>query len=85
MPELGEAHNRLGTLLLQRGRYSDAVKHLRHAAKLLPWEASPRIHLAQACYYVGCPEEGREALTQAERMGGDPELVARVRQAFFAD
>jgi len=82
MPKLGEAYNRLGILLAQRGRYHDAFEHLQRAVELLPWEAGPRIHLAQACYYLSRMEEGRQALAEAERLGADARLLGAVRQMF---
>lgn len=85
-PRLGEAHNRLGLVLAQRGRYQEAYENLKRAVTLLPWEAGPRIHLAQACYYVGRSDEGRRALTQAARLGADATLLDTVRRMFgFTD
>jgi tetratricopeptide (TPR) repeat protein len=84
-PKLGEAHNRLGILLVQEGKHHDAAEHLRCAVELLPWEAGPRIHLAQACYYVGQLDEGREVLAEAARLGADAELLKTVRRTFFPE
>jgi Tfp pilus assembly protein PilF len=85
MPDLGEAHNRLGLVLAQRGRYREAFEHLQRAVKLLPWEAGPRIHLAQACYYMSRMKEGRRALAEAERLGADASLLEEVRRMFFSE
>lgn len=81
-PNLGEAQNRLGILLAQRGQYQEAFEHLQRAVRLLPWEAGPRIHLAQACYYLGRTQEGRQALAEAERLGADVGLLGAVRRMF---
>ncbi len=84
-PELGEAHNRLGTVLLQRGQHLVGYMHLRHAVELLPLEPAPRLHLAQACSLTGKREEGEQMLVEAERLGATAATVAAVRRAFFAD
>lgn len=84
-PDCGEAHNRLGILLVARGRYGEARDHLHDAMRLLPDEPSPRIHLAQACHYLGEADAGRAALAEAERLGGDQKTLAAVREAFFDD
>ncbi len=84
MPELGEAHNRLGILLVQRRRHHEAFEHLQRALHLLPWEVGPRIHMAQACCYLGRKAEGQKALEEAERLGADAKLLEAVRRTFFS-
>jgi tetratricopeptide (TPR) repeat protein len=82
-PRLGEAHDRLGILLVSRGRYRSGYSHLIRAVGELSEDPAPRIHLAQACHFLGLREEGRGYLDEALRLGGDVELVARVRERFF--
>ena len=82
-PRLGEAHDRLGILLVRRGRYRAGYGHLIKAVGELPEDPAPRIHLAQACHFLGWQEEGQSSLDEALRLGGDAELVARVRERFF--
>lgn len=84
-PELGEAHNRLGILLVGRGRYQDGYAHIKQAVARMPTDSGPQLHLAQACYYLGQIEEGRKALADAERLGARAETVASVRRAFFSE
>jgi tetratricopeptide (TPR) repeat protein len=84
-PDLGEAHDRLGILLVSRGDARAGHEHLRRAVELLPDHASPRIHLAQACRFLGLAEEGLAALDDAERLGGPIETITAVRRAFADD
>ncbi len=84
-PELGEAHDRLGILLVGRGKHQEGYEHLNRAVRLLPGESGPRLHLAQACHYLGLAQEGQAALAEAQRLGADPDLVLAVRRAFFAE
>ena len=83
MPELGEAHNRLGILLVEAGRYEEGYGHLHDAVTLLPWDSGPRFHLAQACYYLDRIDEGRTILAEAERLGADVKVITTVRETFF--
>jgi tetratricopeptide (TPR) repeat protein len=85
MPELGEAHNRLGILLVGRGRLEEGYHHLLQAVHLLPLDSAPQLHLAQACRLLGRADEGRAALAAAERLGAAPALLARVRALFGGD
>lgn len=79
-PDLGEAHNRLGILLVGKGRHQDGYEHLRRAIALMPNEASAHIHLAQACRALGRIAEAREALDWAMRLGGVVEMIESVRR-----
>jgi Tfp pilus assembly protein PilF len=85
MPELGEAHNQLGVLLMQQRRHQEAYQHLERAVDLLPWESGPRVHMAQACCFLGRVDEGREMLEEAQRLGADGKLLEAVRQTFFSE
>ena len=80
---LGEAHNRLGILLVVRRRPAAALTHLLRAAELMPGEPSVRVHLAQAYAALARLEEARAAVTDAERLGQDPQTLARLRSAFL--
>lgn len=84
-PELGHAHDRLGILLVARGRYEEARHHLQQAISLLPREGGPRLHYAQACHYLGERDAGLAALAEAERLGSAPALVGAVRRAFYPE
>ena len=79
--ELGEAHNRLGILLAQRGRPAEGYIHLRQASELCPEDSSPLLHLAQVCYRLDKGEEGAAALARAERLGGHEREAEAVRRA----
>ena len=80
---LGEAHNRLGILLVGQGEHRAGLDALQLAIACLPQESGPRIHLAQACYFLGDLEAGRAALQQAESLGADPQTLESVRRTFF--
>jgi len=82
-PGLGEAHNRLGILLVGRGNHREGYEELREAVRLQPREPSAYIHLAQACHYLGMHEEARKALERAERLGGPADAVEAVRRQFY--
>lgn len=84
-PHLGEAQNRLGILLLARGRAEEGHGLLIEAVRQMPTDPACRLHLAQACALIGRTEEGREHVEQARRLGADPATVARVEREFFAD
>lgn len=79
-PDLGEAHNRLGILLVGKGRFRDGYEHLQRAVELLPNEPSARIHLAQALRHLGQHEEAQRALVRARALGGSLEAVDAVRR-----
>lgn len=83
-PHLGEAHNRLGILLVGLGDVADGHGHLRLALQLLPQDPSVRLHLAQACALLGRPEEGIQHLQAAEQSGANPATVIAIRERFFA-
>ncbi|MEE2888780.1 MAG: tetratricopeptide repeat protein [Planctomycetota bacterium] len=84
-PKLGEAHNRLGILLVGLSEHQKAYDHLQLAVTMMPSESGPWIHLAQACFYLDKADEGRAALDQAGLRGAKPEVVESVRRAFFAE
>jgi len=82
--ELGEAHNRLGILLVSRGRVEEGLEHLLQAHARMPTESSPLLHLAQACALLGRLDEARQHVASAERLGADPQLVLAVRREMLA-
>jgi Flp pilus assembly protein TadD len=82
--DLAEAHNRLGILLVSRGRVEDGHRHLVQAHALAPTESSPLLHLAQACALLGRLDEAGQHIDAAERLGAQPQLVAAVRREVFA-
>ena len=83
-PDMGEAHNRLGILLVGRGSHREGYEELCEAVRLQPREPSPLVHLAQACHYLGLRQEGEQALARAERIGGAHEAVEAVRRSFYS-
>lgn len=83
--DFGEAHNRLGILLVGLASYQKGYDHLQRAVALLEHDPGPWIHLAQACFYLEKADEGRAALAQATRLGAKAEVVESVRRAFFAE
>ncbi len=82
-PDLADAHNRLGILLVARGRAAEGHAHLERAQALAPADASIRVHLAQACALLDRVAEGERHLAEAERLGASPGTVAAVRRGFF--
>jgi tetratricopeptide (TPR) repeat protein len=84
-PELGHAHDRLGILLVARGRHEEGYHHLLQAISLLPRDSGPRLHLAQACHHLGRRDEGIAALAEAEKLGAASALVHAVRRAFHPE
>jgi predicted Zn-dependent protease len=82
---LGEAHNRLGILLVGAGRHREGAEQLERAIEILPAESGPQIHMAQALALLGDKDAGRRALEEAERLGADPRMVESVRRTFFAE
>lgn len=82
-PSLGDAHNRLGILLVARGRVAAGHAHLLQAKALQPWEASVHLHLAQATALLGRHDEGEQHLAEAQRLGADAATVATVRRGFL--
>ncbi|MBK8097435.1 MAG: tetratricopeptide repeat protein [Planctomycetes bacterium] len=83
-PDLAEAHNRLGILLVGRGRVDEGYAHLSKAEQLAPTDPSPQLHLAQACVVLGRRDEGRQHLDRAAQLGANPKTLAAVREQFFA-
>lgn len=83
-PDLAEAHNRLGILLVGRGRVDEGYAHLARAEQLAPTDPSPQLHLAQACVVLGRRDEGRQHLDRAAELGANPKTLAAVREQFFA-
>jgi len=82
-PGLAEAHNRLGVLLLCKGRAPEGLKCLDRARQLAPANPSILLHLAQACAMEGRHDQGEQHLLDAERLGADPGLLRTVRRDFF--
>jgi len=83
--QLADAHNRIGILLVARGRAEDGYGHLKEAVQSMPRDSASRLHMAQACRLTGRIAEGREHLAEAERLGARPESVLEVREQFFSD
>lgn len=81
---LGEAHNRLGILLLSQGNLDLGTQHLLRAGLLSPGDPAPRLHLAQAFALLGRVQEGERHLVEAERLGANPQTLAAIRAQFFA-
>lgn len=77
---LADAHNRLGILLVGNGRLAEGHAHLERAHALAPGEASPLLHLAQACALLGRRNEAERHIEAAVAAGAAPELVAAVRR-----
>lgn len=83
--ELGEAHNRMGILLLQRGRAAEGYIHLRQAVEVCPDDSSPWLHLAQVCMQLEKTDEGKSALARAEALGGHQQEAEAVRRAIYGE
>lgn len=75
-----DAHNRLGILLVSRGRIQEGHDHLQRAHQLAPGEASPLLHLAQACALLGHHDEARRHVEAAQLAGASPDLLDAVRR-----
>jgi len=84
-PALADAHNRLGILLVERGKAAQGYRHLCDAVRLTPRDSGPRVHIAQACTLLGRDDEGRAHLEEAERLGASPGVIAEIRRRFFSD
>ncbi|MFT4844300.1 MAG: Flp pilus assembly protein TadD, partial [Candidatus Azotimanducaceae bacterium] len=82
--DCAEAHNRLGIVLLQRGRVQDGSVHLKKAHELSPKDTSTLLHLAQATALDGCPDVAEKHIAEAEKLGADPQLVQAVRREIGA-
>lgn len=82
--DCAEAHNRLGIVLLQRGRVQDGSVHLKKAHELSPKDTSTLLHLAQATALDGCPDVAEKHIVEAEKLGADPQLVQAVRREIGA-
>jgi tetratricopeptide (TPR) repeat protein len=80
----GEAHNRLGVLLLLLGRADDGHAHLLRAHELAPHDTSPLLHLAQAEAVRGQRAAAEAYLAAAVRLGADPQLLAAVQREVAA-
>ena len=81
---LGEAHNRLGILLVGQGNVELGLQHLLRAELLGPSDPSPRLHLAQAYALLGRRGEGEHQLQEAARLGANAHSIAAIRRQFFA-
>ncbi|HEX6813271.1 MAG TPA: hypothetical protein VF384_16740 [Planctomycetota bacterium] len=79
-----DAHNWLGILLVGKGRVAQGHRHLLRAHDLAPSDASPLLHLAQACALLGRSEEAERYVLAAERAGAEERLVQAVRREFLA-
>jgi Flp pilus assembly protein TadD len=84
-PELAEACNRLGILLVGRGRTAEGHALLARAHELQPRDPAVLLHLAQACVLLGHVADGERHLAAAARNGASPEMLAAVRREFFAE
>ena len=73
-----DAHNRIGTVMLQQGRGADAYEHLVRAHELLPEDSATLLHLAQASALVGRLEQAEQQAQAARGFGADPALVDAV-------
>ncbi|MFN6147449.1 MAG: hypothetical protein ACK5AL_13890 [Planctomycetota bacterium] len=80
----GEAHNRLGVLLLLQGRAEDGHVHLLRAHELAPHDTSPLLHLAQVEAVRGQRAAAEAYLAAAVRLGADPQVLAAVRREVAA-
>ncbi|HEX5053171.1 MAG TPA: hypothetical protein VFZ65_15455 [Planctomycetota bacterium] len=78
--DLGEAHNRLGILLVAKGQVKAGYTHLERAHRLAPGDPSTLLHLAQACALLGRSAEAQRHLEAAGQAGAEPDLVAAVRR-----
>lgn len=77
---LPDAHNRLGILLVGKGRVEPGLEHLERAHALAPTEPSPMLHLAQGLAAAGRHDEARRFIDLAAQNGAEPGLIAAVRR-----
>ncbi|MEO6597518.1 MAG: hypothetical protein ABIP94_22470 [Planctomycetota bacterium] len=82
--DLGEAHNRLGILLIGKGQVQAGLAHLERAHELAPADSSPLLHLAQAHALLGQQAEAQRHLEAARRAGAEPGLLEAVRRELLA-
>ncbi|HIE04868.1 MAG TPA: tetratricopeptide repeat protein [Candidatus Latescibacteria bacterium] len=76
-PNSARAHYNLGTYLLGRGNYDEAIKFLRKALALRPGFKEAQYNIACAYALKGDREKAISALARAVRMGvEDPKFVA---------
>jgi len=76
-PNSARAHYNLGTYLLGKGNYDEAIKFLRKALVLRPGFKEAQYNIACAYALKGDREKAISALTRAVRMGvEDAELIA---------
>jgi tetratricopeptide (TPR) repeat protein len=84
-PDWPMSHFLLGNALAKRGRFPEAIPHLRVMAEAFPDNPDGLYYLAQALHAVGQGKEAaaaaRRALRLAEAEGNEP-LAAAIRQRF---
>jgi hypothetical protein len=69
-PDLGETNNNLGSALMRKGLYAEAIPALQKAVRASPWLGQARRALADAYCKVGRFAEARDLA--AELLKGDP-------------
>jgi tetratricopeptide (TPR) repeat protein/tRNA A-37 threonylcarbamoyl transferase component Bud32 len=80
IPSSGPLHNHLAYLLLEQGRYPEAIRALEAYATLSPGEPNPYDSLGDAYLTAGQPEKARAAFTRALEV--DPSFPAAEGLAF---
>lgn len=77
-PEMGEAHLKLGELLLRAERYPEAERELRQAVKLSPEQDQALFQLGQVLVRLGRTSEGEKylkAFEELKRLGSSIETL----------
>jgi Flp pilus assembly protein TadD len=64
-----------GQQLLDKGKYAEAIPHLREAVRFAPSSPSPHARLGEALYHTGQLEEAITELRKASHLSDDPVYV----------
>jgi tetratricopeptide (TPR) repeat protein len=67
-PNKGRPHYNLGTVLLEQGKYEEAIAHLTEALQIKPNYAEAHVNLGNALTQQGKYEEAMAHLTEALRI-----------------
>lgn len=79
LPDDVDARARVGLLLVQSGRYEEAVPLLRSVVERQPWRYGAWFNLGQALQRLG-REDARETLARAEQVRAEQAVVERLER-----
>ncbi len=82
LPQSGPLYNAYGSLLLEVGRYPEAIRALETYARLNPEEPNPHDSLAEALLITGQPEKALENYARSREV--DPSFLASHVGSAFA-